>query len=110
PHRQTISLAAGELVAQRLERLVGGQRAACGGVRLGLRLRGIATGGSFAAALRIGLLRLGDLPLVRLPALMRLGVLLLPDSLSFLVAFLPLPGLRIEAVGVDVVALVVVGG
>src|SRR3954468_20495668 len=91
----------GELVAERLERFVAGERAGVllrlvGGVRRGL------------AGLRVGLLGLGLLLGVGLPAGVRLGVLLLPLGTLLVVALEPLAGLRVEALGVDVVALVVV--
>ena len=57
----------------------------------------------------LGHLRLGLLLHVRLPALVRLGVLLLPDRALVVEALEPLARLGVEAVGVDVVALVVVG-
>src|SRR5690606_21260506 len=72
-----------------------GRAGAAGGRRGGL-------GGSGAGALHL----LG----VRLPALAGLGVLPLPFLTLLLVAGQPLAGLRVEALRVDVVAVLVVGG
>src|SRR5690606_13326141 len=70
-------LAARELLAQGLQRLVGGQRTA-GLHRLGLlAARAVRRR---LAGLDLGHLRLGLLLDVRLPASVRLGVLLLPDG------------------------------
>ncbi len=57
----------------------------------------------------VGLAGLDDLGLVLLEALLRLGVLGLPDLALSLEALEPVVGLGVEALGVDVVALVVVG-
>src|SRR5690606_25846125 len=96
-----------ELLPQRGQGLVGGQRAAAlpgtGVLRLGLvrGLRGLGLGG-------LGLL---DLLAVRLEAGLRQGVLALPLVALGLVALHPLAGLGVEALGVLVVAvLVVLGG
>src|SRR5690606_28259950 len=99
------SLAAGQLLAQRLQRLVRGERAARGLLLGGRSGRVVAR----RAGLEVGLLGLGDLLLVGLPAGVRLGVLALPLGTGLLVALLPLAGLRVEALRVDVVAVLVVG-
>src|SRR5213078_832962 len=102
---------AGQLVAQRGERLVGSQRttgravATAGG-------RGGAPLTAPVATLGLGGLAscLGDLAPVCLEPRPRLGVLLLPLLALRLVPFEPLAGLGVEALGVDVVALLVVLG
>src|SRR6266545_2927545 len=106
------ALSAGELLPQRGERLVGGQRAAgllgrLGGGRGARRGR---RGGTGRSRLGDGVRRPGRLDLlgVRLPALAGLGVLPLPLLALLLVPIQPLAGLRVEAFGVDVVALGVV--
>src|SRR3954466_2981400 len=91
----------GELVAERLERFVAGEGAA---VLLGL-LGGVRRG---LAGLGVGLLGLGLLLDVGLPAGVRLGVLLLPLGTLLVVALEPLAGLGVEAVRVVVVALLIV--
>src|SRR3954452_11254402 len=104
--------AAGELLAERLQRLVGGQRAA--GLLAGLGLVGPIgrTGcrrvGRGLAGLDLGLLGLLLLLDVGLPAGVSLGVLVLPGRALLVVALEPLARLGVEAVGVDVVALLVV--
>src|SRR5688500_3963957 len=71
--------AAGELLAERLQRLVGSQRAA--GVASGLVGRDLAAGGVRGGLAGLGLGHLGVCLLldVLLPAGVRLGVLVLPD-------------------------------
>src|SRR6266545_1102148 len=96
---------AGELLAERLQGLVGSERALDGSVVLRLRLRGVRRG---LAGLDVGRLGLLDLLLVGLPARVGLGVLPLPLLALSVEALEPLARLRVEAVGVDVVALVVV--
>src|SRR3954470_7707999 len=83
--RQPGSLTAGELLAQRLQRLVGRERAvgSCGGIRAG-RGGGVTGAVGVVAAfgvvagrldgLDVGLGGVLDLLLVRLPACVRLGV------------------------------------
>src|SRR5204862_6761068 len=91
------------------ERLVAGQRAArAGGVARG----GGLTAGVVAAGrgLRVGRAGVSDLLAVRLVARLGLGVLPLPLLARRLEALAPFAGLRVEALGVDVVALVVVAG
>src|SRR3954453_855631 len=95
-------VAAGQLAPQLGERLVAGQRA-CG--RLGRRLGGV---GRRFRCLDLGGLGLLDLLLVGLPASLGGGVLRLPLGLLRLVARLPLAGLGVEALRVDVVARLVV--
>src|ERR687897_522412 len=99
---------AGELLAQRLERLVGRQGAALvlRLLRLGRRVRRRSLRG------RVGVGSLGglDLVLVRLPARVGLGVLLLPLLALLLEPGEPLLGVGVETVGVLVVAGVVVVG
>ena len=111
------ALAAGQLVAQGRERLVRGERArravlvggvaGGGGAAAAAGLAGLAVGAAALAVL--GLFRpcsrLGDLAAVRLAAGARLGVLALPLLALVVVALEPLAGLRVEALGVDVVAL-----
>src|SRR6478736_8591344 len=101
-------LAARELLAERLQRLVGGERAA--GVATGLRLD-VATRGVRGGLAGLGLGDLGVRLLldVLLPAGVRLGVLVLPDRTLLVEALEPLARLGVEALGVDVVALLVVG-
>src|SRR5690348_14702060 len=118
---------AGQLVAERGERLVGSQGASrravatAGGGRGGGGRRGAPLAAPVAAlgpcvapvaTIVLGGLvtRLGDLAPVCLEPRPRLGVLLLPLFALGLVAFEPLPGLGVEALGVDVVALLVVLG
>src|SRR5665648_436871 len=101
---------AGELLAQRREGLVRGQGAR--GLRLGHRrvaARRSRLAGS-ADGLGVGLDRLGDLLLVRLPALVGGRVLRLPYLALGLVARQPLVRLGVEALRVLVVALLVVFG
>src|SRR5580765_2068024 len=110
---------AGELLPQGGKRLVGGQgalgrgrgAAVRGGRRRGRRVarvggRGVATGRRVGVGLGRGL----DLGLVRLPASVCLGVLLLPLLALRLVTLEPLVGLGVEALGVLVVARLVVLG
>src|SRR5690606_7248417 len=101
-----------ELVPQRRQLSVAGQRAA-----VLLRLRGVvaaallfATFGFRSSGFRLGLPGLGDLSHVLLVASVGFGVLALPLVPLLLVAGLPLLGLRVEALGVDVVPLGVVLG
>src|SRR5579875_449415 len=129
-----LALAAGQALAQRRQRLVGGERAgrraagrggrrAAGGAGPAPRLAGpaaaaaaagAALGGAGAlAAVRgclVGLAGLLHLAPVRLDRRPRLGVLPLPLLALHLVAGQPLAGLRVEALGVLVVAVLVVGG
>src|SRR5680860_1287510 len=133
--------AAGELLAQRREGLVGGQGAlvlvdgrrvvaTTGGVgrRRGLGCSvgrggrttscttscttgsgtGSGTGGGAAGGVRLGLVGVLDLLLVGLPAGVGPGVLPLPLLALGVEALEPLVGLGVEAVGVLVVALLVV--
>src|SRR5204863_1446699 len=95
------SVAAGELVAQSLERLVAGEGT--------LALRGLGGVRGGLAGLRLGLLGLGLLLDVGLPAGVRLGVLLLPELALLVEALEPLTRVGVEALRVDVVALLVVG-
>src|SRR5690606_41297130 len=93
------SVAAGQLLAQRLQRLVRGEGAA--GVRglvLGRATAGVRGG---LAGLGLGLAGLGLLLDVGLPAGVRLGVLLLPGGALLLEALAPLARLGVEALGVD---------
>src|SRR6478609_5310350 len=114
---------AGELLAQCGQRLVGGEgalghrcrrtgRAALVvvGGRRRARLRGVRGGVAATGGLRVGLGERLDLGAVRLPAGVRLGVLLLPGLALLLEALEPLVGLRVEALGVLVVTLLVVLG
>src|SRR3954452_24936753 len=97
------SEAARELLPQCGERLVRGERA--------LDRRGLgAVGGRrrVGARLRLRLARVLDLLAVGLPARVGLGVLPLPLFALLLVALEPVVGLRVEALGVLVVALLVV--
>src|SRR5829696_5469797 len=103
-------LAARELLAEGLQRLVGSQRAA--GLRTGLAAGlDVATGGvrGGLAGLGLGDLGVGLLLDVLLPAGVGLGVLVLPDRALVVEALEPLARLGVEALGVDVVALLVVG-
>src|SRR5690606_8895026 len=104
------ALAAGQLFAQRSERLVRGEGAAR--LLAGRRLRGTATRWSRGARrLRLGSAGRLHLPGVRFPPGTRLGVLPLPLLAFLLVPGQPLAGLRVEALRVLVVAvLVVLGG
>src|SRR5690606_28908447 len=119
------SRTAGELLPQRRELLVAGQRAAAlGGLlrRRGRRRGGRAatrgvvllatldTGRGVGRGSGVGGSSLGHLAHVLLVASVRLGVLLLPLLALGLVPFLPLLGVGVEALGVDVVALLVVLG
>src|SRR6185437_9293844 len=119
------ALAARQLASQFLELRVGGQ-AARGCVRVdvrcravGRRLRGRRAGGCRRRRARrsraflgargcFGLLCLDNLALVSLEARPCFGVLTLPLGLLLFVAWQPLVGLGVEALGVDVVALSVV--
>src|SRR5690242_3152320 len=105
------ALAAGELLPQRGERLVGGEGATGllgrpGGSRgrRGGRTRGCRLGTGVRRPRRLHLLGVG------LPALAGLGVLPLPFLTLLVEAVEPLARLRVEALRVDVVALLVVGG
>src|SRR5437764_1505108 len=113
------ALAARQLVPQGRERLVRGERAGGGtavatsaatAARTPRAAGRVALVGSFADRVFLGLAGLGDLPPVRLEPRTGLGVLLLPLLALGLVPFEPLPRLGVEAIGVDVVALIVVGG
>src|SRR5262249_1612802 len=120
--RTVSALAARQLVAQGRESLVRGERAgraalvtAIAGRRRAAAapgLGGLAVGAAGLAALRLlgGLARLGDLAAVRLETGPRLRVLVLPLLALRVIPFQPLARVRVEAVRVDVVALVVVGG
>src|SRR5262245_58708605 len=96
PFSSVVSVTAGELLAERLERLVGGERAGLG-VGLDVTAGGVRRG---LAGLDLGLLGLLLLFDVSLPAGVSLGVLLLPDPALLVEALEPLPGLRVEALGV----------
>src|SRR5207245_849192 len=103
-------LSAGELGAQGRERLVAGQRAAGRGSAAVAGRGRLATGVvATGRGLGVGLLGRRDLLAVRLEAGLGLGVLPLPRLAGLVVALEPLAGLRVEALGVDVVALLVVG-
>src|SRR5260370_20140479 len=123
PENRCLALA-GQLVAQGREGLVRGQRAtwlagvgrggrggrATAGTPAGAGAGGAAGRGRLSVAALLGLgPRLLDLAAVRLEARARLGVLALPLLALGLVARQPLAGLRVEALGVLVVAPVVVG-
>src|SRR5215471_11626081 len=121
--RLVSGLAAGQLVAQRREGLIRGERARravlVGGVAGGRRApaaagrTGLAVGGAGLAILGLFLglaARLGDLAAVRLETGARLGVLVLPLLALRVVPFQPLARVRVEALRVDVVARVVIGG
>src|SRR5699024_1245785 len=106
---------ASELLPQRGQGLVGGQGAL--GTRRrragrgGAALRAVGGGGGVVAGLRGSRVVGGsllDLGPVGLPAGVGVGVLLLPGLALGLVALEPLVGLRVEALGVLVVALLVV--
>src|SRR5215831_7744105 len=108
PDGACLVLPAGELVPQRGQRFVGGQRT--GGLGRGLGAR--HGGGLVAPARRLGRIgpaRLRDLLLVSLVPGPRLGVLLLPLLALLLVTLEPLLGFGVEALRVDVVTLLVVG-
>src|SRR5690606_20197955 len=110
-----VELVAGELLAERGERLVRGERALGRGVddrRGGPRGGGPGSGVRVATLgrSRVSLGGLGDLLAVRLPARVCLGVLRLPDLTLRLEALEPLVRLGVEALGVGVVALLVVLG
>src|SRR5215211_539053 len=108
PPPNAISGAAGQLLPEQCELLVAGQRARRGGLTAA---RGVVGRRRLAAGLGLGIGGLGDLPLVLLEALVSAGVLPLPLLALLVEAFLPLLGLRVEALGIDVVAvLVVLGG
>src|SRR5690606_33646961 len=98
---------AGQLLLQRGQRLVGGQGPGglLGGGAPGLPATAVVTAVAAALRQRPGGL---DLPLVLLPPLAGLGVLPLPLLTLLLVARQPLPGVGVEALRVDVVALGVV--
>src|SRR4051812_2112480 len=103
--------AAGELLPQGGERLVGGQRAAGLGRRVRCRVRAVRGGlAGLGRRLGVGLLRVLELLLVRLETLARSGVALLPGLAGLVVALEPFLRVGVEALGVDVVALVVVLG
>src|SRR5690625_53567 len=112
-------LAAGELLAQGGQGLVGGQGAAGGGLLGGCGLAAAtATAGVLFLFLHgrgiggvgLGRTRLLDLLAVRLEAGLRLGVVALPLVALNLEALEPLAALGVEALGVLVVALLVVVG
>src|SRR6201996_6409539 len=124
-------LAAAELLAQGCQRLVRGKGASGGGTRgrgrgnralpadpgagaplaprgaVGRGVTGLGRDRVLLVGLSAGLL---DLLAVRFEAGAGLGVLVLPLLTLLLVARQPLPGLRVETLGVLVVALLVVGG
>src|SRR6266567_5274472 len=114
----------GQLVAERGEGLIGSQGATGravataagrggggGGAPWTAPLAALGPGVACVARLVLGLAaRLGDLAPVRLEPRPCLGVLLLPLLALLLVTFEPLARLGVETVGVDVVALLVVGG
>src|SRR5690606_23884750 len=112
PHRPAgggdVLLPAGQLLAQRRERLVGGEGAA------GLALAAARVGGVPArgrgTGLRLGLAGLLDLPAVGLEAGAGLGVLPLPGLALLVVPGQPLAGLGFETLAVLVVAVLVVLG
>src|SRR6478609_2790854 len=102
--------AAGQLLPQRGELLVAGERAA-GLRRCTAALPRVVGAPAVGRGLRLGLRALAQLRDVLLVAGVRLGVLLLPGLALGLEALGPLAGLHVEALGVDVVALgVVLGG
>src|SRR5579859_3921077 len=104
-------LAAGQLVPQRGQRLVGGERTGRAGV-LGLRgvvAFGVLRPGAVGAG-RLALAGFLDLAAVRLEPGPGLRVLPLPFLALLVVALEPLAGLGVEALGVDVLAVLVVGG
>src|SRR5690606_8281190 len=109
PRRQPFGSVAGELLAKRGERLVRGERAL--GRGLGHR-RGVRRGDVVAllGSRGVGLGGLGDLLAVRLPAGVSLRVRGLPRLALRLVALEPLVRLGVEALGVGVVAVLVVLG
>src|SRR4051812_15122347 len=84
--RTSGSGAARQLLPQRRELLVAGQRATALG-RCGSALRGVVGGGGNVARLRVDLSGLADLGDVLLVALVGLGVLLLPRLALRLEAF-----------------------
>src|SRR5207248_9141203 len=105
-----------QLVAQGRECLIRRERAARGvaaraggtaGATAGLAAVGVLLAAGVLRGLAAGL---GDLTAVRLEPGAGLGVLVLPLLALLLVPLEPLARLRVEALGVDVVALVVVGG
>src|SRR5690606_20098030 len=105
------ALAARELLAESRQGLVGGEGATGGaGLAALLALRLAVGRRRRLAGLGLGLAGLLDLPAVGLVALLGLGVLPLPLLTLLVEALEPLPGLRVEALGVDVVAVLVVGG
>src|SRR5712691_2540802 len=106
--RSASALAAGQLVPQRGESLVGGQRAHDLGLRLLDRAAPVIAGRVCLGG--VGLAGGGYLLLMRLIPRPRLGVLPLPFLALGVIALQPLARLGVEAVGVDVVALLVVGG
>src|SRR5690606_26005668 len=91
-------LTAGQLLPQGGKSLVRGERASA-------RLRSVVVGLGLSSGLPAGPL---DLLLVGLPARLGLGVLPLPLLALLLVARQPLTGLGVEALRVDVVAVLVV--
>src|SRR5947208_14187526 len=101
-----VLLAAAQLLAERGQGLVRGEGAAVLRLlgRVGRRLADLRRG------LGVGLLRVGELLAVRLEPLAGGGVALLPLLALGVVALEPLLRLGVEALGVDVVALVVVLG
>src|ERR1700683_5756815 len=105
-------LPARQLVPQRSQRLIRGKRAGGLCLRLGWRPGSMLAAATTAvvASLGLGPPSLGDLRLVRLVPRPGLGVLLLPLLALLLVPLEPFLRLGVEALGIDVVALVVVGG
>src|SRR5207244_3329485 len=101
-------LAAGQLLAERGERLVGGEGTAAAATFAALRLLGVVR--LRAGRLGLGATRLFDLLLVGVEAGAGLGVLPLPGLPLLVEALEPVAGLRVEALGVLVVPLLVVLG
>src|SRR5690606_20645501 len=107
PRGVLLSGAAGELLPQRGQLLVAGERPAGLG-RGAPTLRGVVGGAAVGGRRGLQLRHLADLRHVLLVASVRLGVGPLPRLALGLVALLPLAGLDVEALGVDVVPLLVV--
>src|SRR5205814_4348132 len=83
-----------------------------GGTAAAAGLAGLAVGAAALAVIGLlgGLACLGHLAAVRLEPGARLRVLALPFLTLGVVPFQPLVGVRVEAIRIDVVALIVVGG
>src|SRR4029453_2175129 len=104
-------LTAGELGPRCGERLVAGERPATGGGTGRVAGLGVVAGVVRpSGGLGVGLLGGRDLLAVRLEAGLRLGVLLLPLLALGVEALAPFAGVGVGALGVEVVALGVVGG